>query len=219
MLSDLFSVSREDEDDPTFANDQIPAILSAVLSSPPNKADTTLSPAWVLVLGNAVRTYNIVDPTACAAELGKVWKTVWTFLESPDSPTRVAAVESLDLLSQCISPALISAALTAGGEKSTLGKIITQTSKSLDSLSFARFIPAVLSVISSLIRNVLGGEVRAPGVEGLVLPLVKQVGDLRAQNGFEFKEDADATLGVAMGALGPEVLLGIMPLNLEPGDR
>ena len=39
------------------------------------------------------------------------------------------------------------------------------------------------------------------------------------QKGFEYKENADATLSVAMSVLGPAVLLRELPLNLDVADR
>lgn len=201
-------------------NDQISEVLKAILASPPSKADTTLSPAWVQVLGTAMISYHSTDSNAAGAELGQVWKTVWSFLESTDGPTKRAAAQSLDLLTRCITPAMIDSALLEKDARSTLGKIIAQATKALDSLAYAGAIPQVLSVISSLITNLrhkVGGTKSA--AEALLLPLIKHVGDLRVQKGFEFKEDADTVLSAAMRALGPQVLLSALPLNLEPEDR
>ncbi|KAJ6587164.1 armadillo-type protein [Mycena vulgaris] len=218
ILSELFALPIEDES--VNVNDQISDVLKAVLASPPSKADATLAPAWVQVLGTAMISYNLTDSDAAAAELGRVWKTIWAFLESTDGSTKKAAAHSLDLLTQCITPAMIDSALTEKDARSTLGKIIAQITKALDSLAYAGAIPQLLSVISSLITNLrhkVDGTRSA--AEALLLPLIKHVGDLRIQKGFEFKEDADATLAAAMRVLGPQALLTALPLNLEPEDR
>lgn len=173
--------------------------------------------------------YSAVDADACAAELGRVWKTIWAFLESTNPPTRKAAAESLNLLSQCFTTPFIQEAIqeskTAKAEhKSVLGSIVAQTTKALDSLAFARSMLELLSVISSLIQNVRyrdNDRELAPGeaAESLLIPLIQQIGDLRTQKGFEHKEAADATLATAMRVLGPKVVLEVLPLNLEPADR
>lgn len=225
ILSDLFSTPAEDESSNII--NEIPAVLKAVLSSPPSKTDPTLSPAWVNVLGNAMVAYSIADPDKCATELGKVWKTVWSFLESNNAATRKAAAESLGLLSRCFTPALIKSAIIEAEvdqeePKSVLGGIISQTTIALDSLAFARSIPELLSVISSLITNLRydnGNRRSTPAAKPLLLPLIQKIGDLRTQKGFEHKEAADATLAIAIRVLGPEVILQILPLNLEPADR
>jgi ribosomal RNA-processing protein 12 len=171
--------------------------------------------------------YSVVDQNACANELGKVWKTVWSFLESNCAATRKAASESLGLLTQCFAPASIQSAIeeteTANAElKSILGSIISQMHKALDSLAFARSMPELLSVISSLIKHLQykGNNLEVSlAAETLLLPLVQKVGDLRTKKHFEHKEAADGTLGTAMRVLGPEVILKVLPLNLEPADR
>jgi ribosomal RNA-processing protein 12 len=225
ILSDLFSAPAEDE--ASNVTDEIPAVLKAVLSSPPSKADATLSPSWVSVLGNAMLAYSVFDPNACAAELGRVWKTVWTFLESDHAATRKASAESLDLLSQCFTPDMIQFAIqetnSANAEpKSVLGSILSQADKAFGSISFARSIPELLSVISSLIKNLRyneGDQAVMSADEILLLPLIRKIGDLRTDKKFEHKEAADATLATAMRVFGPEVLLKALPLNLEPADR
>jgi ribosomal RNA-processing protein 12 len=169
--------------------------------------------------------YSATDPEGCASEFGKVWKTVWSYLESTDSSTRKAASGSLDLLSQCITPALIEPAIkedNLGNPQSALGKIIAQVTTALNSLAFARSIPQILSTTSSLIDNLRyrSGPRKSPtAAESLLLPLIQKIGELRIQKGFENKEGADIVLATAMQVVGPEVLLRVLPLNLEPADR
>ena len=169
--------------------------------------------------------YHSADAEACAAELERVWKTCWSFLESTHPATRKAASESLDLLSQCFTPSLIIPAIQQDKPKSVVGNIIDQTTKALDSIAFARSIPELLFVISSLIANLRHRENDSKAnkanvpTETLFLPLLQKVADLRTQKGFEHKEAVDYTLATAMRVLGPEVLLNILPLNLEPSDR
>ena len=204
----------------------VPAVLKAILSSPPSRSDSTLSSAWVQVLGNAMLAYHVTDPEACAAEADKVWKSVWVFLESNDTSTRKAAAEALHLISRCFSPISNTSAIQGTeigptGTESALGKIILETTKALDSLAFARSIPELLSVISSLISNLgsMESAISPPFEASPLWALIQRAGDLRIQKGFEYKEAADDTLAVAMRVIGAEALLRILPLNLEPSDR
>lgn len=218
ILSDLFSLSLEDSSN--HVNAQLSDTLTVILLSPPSKSDSTLSPAWVQVLGNAMLAYAAIDADGCANEIRKVWKAIWVFLESKDSSTRKAASQSLASICRCFTPTLIATA--SDDEKSTLGGIITQTNNALRSIAFAQSIPQLLCVISSLIvclQYRVGSREAPTAAERLLLPVIGYVGELRLQKGFEYKEDVDATLATAMRVLGPEVLLGILPLNLEPSDR
>ncbi|KAI0320923.1 ribosomal RNA-processing protein 12 [Amylostereum chailletii] len=222
LLSDLLSAPAEDEQIDVLS--EIPQILKAVLSSPPSKTDSTLAPSWLGLLGNAMLAYKSASPEASAAELGKIWKAVWTFLDSTDSAVRKAASRSLALLAKCFTPTFVSPAVKEHGKgdpKSPLSRIIAQTEKAFDALAFARVMPELLSVISALLNNLRFRESAASptAAEVLLLPLVQKISELRVQKDFEHKEAADGALGTAMSTMGPSVLLQTLPLNLEPADR
>jgi ribosomal RNA-processing protein 12 len=223
IISDLFTVPADNEH--SNAAGQVPEILKVILSSPPSKSDKTIPPAWLQVVGATMLAYHHSDPDSCAAEFEKVWNAVWPFVESTSPSTRTAAAHSLDLLAQCITPALITAAVKEGRDdpKSTLGSILVQCTHDLDSLAYVqvRATPEVLAVISSLITNLRHRESRsAPtAAELLLVPTIHKIGDLRISKGFEYKEAADATLATAMRIVGPEVLLRILPLNVENAER
>jgi len=198
--------------------------LKAVLSSLPPKTDKAIAPAWLGLLGNALIAYKDADPQACAGELGKVWKAVWAFLESSDATIRKASCQSLILLAQCFTPELKIRAMQEHGKsepKSALGKIVLQTEKAFESLAFVRSMSELLLVISALISNLHYREIPAgpTAAEVLLLPLVQRIGNMRTERNFEHKEAADRVVSQAMGTMGPAVLLGALPLNLEPADR
>lgn len=146
-------------------------------------------------------------------------------MESTDASVRKAVAQSLDHLTQCFIPSLVFAAIkekNSSETKSTLTRIISQTDRAFDSLAFARSTPELLVVISSLISHLRfrsGGRSSSTAAEELLLPLIKKIAEMRVQKGFEYKENADATLSVAMSVLGPEVLLRQLPLNLDVADR
>jgi ribosomal RNA-processing protein 12 len=208
-LSDVFLTASADPTNPISSH--ISDVLNAILASPPLQTDNILSPAWVKVVGNALLAYSKVDGPSSDRELFRVWKIVWTYLESTHSPTRNAAVESLQTLTQCFSESLLESATT--NTSSTVPKIVSHATKALDSLTYARAFPEMLAVFSSLFVSVV------PHAPSLLVPAVEKVGALRTQKSFEFKEDADRALTTAMQSFGPQALLQILPLNLEPADR
>ncbi|KIK91816.1 hypothetical protein PAXRUDRAFT_34789 [Paxillus rubicundulus Ve08.2h10] len=203
--------------------EQIPAVLSAILSSPPPKSDVTITPSWVRVLGDAMLAYHSADPDACTGEFLKVWKSIWSFFEISHSQTRKAVAEALESLARCITLPMVHAAVNESPNgKSPLRVIIEQTTKALDSLAYARAIPELFHVVSSLLCNLkmcVRGETSAVAAEKLLMPLVQKIADLRIQKGFEHKEAADTVISTAMSVVGPAVLLQAIPLNLEPQDR
>lgn len=220
ILAELVSIPV---DDPTAnVHSQLPAIFQAVISSTPSKTDSTLAPAWANVLANVMLAYHASDPETCSSRLGDAWKSIWSFLDSSEASIRKSAAESLDLLTKCFSPALVASAVKGaqGTEpKPVIGRIVLQAGKALDSLSFARAIPELLVVISSLITGLRYRSGSTIAAESLMLPIIHKIADLRVQKTFEYKEAADAVIHTAMHILGPDIILRELPLNLEPIDR
>ncbi|KAG6369547.1 armadillo-type protein [Boletus reticuloceps] len=221
ILSDLLSVSVDSGTQ--SSTEQIPVVLSAVLSSSPPKSDTTVAPSWLRVLGDVMLTYHSADPEASSQQFIKVWKTVWSFFETRHAQTRKAVAQALESLAQCITfPMARTAVGDASDGKSPVRAVIAQITKALDSLAYASAIPELLHVISSLILNLnmrLEDGKSTLAAEELLLPLVQKIADLRMQKSFEHKEAADSVISTAMRVMGPAVVLEALPLNLEPQDR
>ncbi|KAF5370856.1 hypothetical protein D9758_001883 [Tetrapyrgos nigripes] len=205
-------LSQSSDDTSAVDANVFPDLLKTIMSLPPSKGDNSLAPAWVQVLGEAMATFCATDADACMNHINSVWKAVWPLLESNHTAVRQAAAKSLNLLLECISQSPESF--------HRFGDFSTQISKALTSVTFTRAIPEILQVASSLIINSQKTRVSMDdSMNQKVLSLIEQVGALRIAKGFEYKEAADATLASAMRVLGPEVLLELLPLNLEPSDR
>ena len=168
-----------------------------------------------------MQAYMIIDAGACVEQLEEAWKAAWNFLNSKDSKVRKASVRTLSILVSCSPPSLGETTVVRPQNSPIMSKIISQVIKALENVAYAHSTPELLAIISSLIIGMRGRGSRtaSEAAEVLLLPLVSKVGELRAHKNFEFKEAADTTLGVAMQILGPEVLLQILPLDLEPEQR
>ncbi|KAG2015784.1 hypothetical protein CC2G_009019 [Coprinopsis cinerea AmutBmut pab1-1] len=218
LLTDIFALPVED---PSISfHDQLPEVLSILLSSTPSKSDHVLPLAWTSTVGEAMVAYSTVNPAGCGSHIGKVWKSLWGFLESTETGIRQATALALVKVTTCFSEDWVLADVQNSG-KSTVHRIVAQATDALDSISYSRAIPDVLTVIAALVQGLRHRATRqSPSAAETVLsPLIKKIGDLRTQKTFEFKENADAVLGVAMHVLGPEVLLNLLPLNLDPAAR
>ena len=221
ILSDLLSASVNSGTQ--SSTEQIPAVLSAVLSSPPSKSDLTVVPSWLRVLGDVMLAYCSADPDALSQEFIKVWKTVWSFFETSHAQTRKAVAQALESLVQCITlPMARTAVMDAPDGKSPIRSAVAQITKALNSLAYASAIPELLHVICSLISNLdmpFENGKSTLAAETLLLPLVQKIADVRVQKNFEHKEAADSVISTAMRVMGPAIVLEAIPLNLEPQDR
>ncbi|KAJ8077206.1 pre-rRNA processing protein [Marasmius tenuissimus] len=212
-MSDIFSLSR---DDGTFETngDVLAEVLKTILAFPPSKTDTTSTPGWLAALASAMSVFKETSQSAFASRVPTVWKTTWSYLESGNSEVRASAAHSINTLSRC------TLSMDDGSEgKLTLAGMVTQISKAFTSVAYTKAIPDLLSITSSLILNLQQGKPVKASQVSTTRPLIKQIGDLRIEKNFEYKEGADAVLSTAMRVLGPEMVLDILPLNLEPEKR
>ncbi|EJT97410.1 NUC173-domain-containing protein [Dacryopinax primogenitus] len=223
LLSLLLSRSASDS---SFEEGKIPSILSVMLGSQPDKNDHLLAAAWLRVVEHGMVAYAKDDSDGCAKEVANVWRTVWKWFEQDDSAILISAADALSAIARyCITVPLVEAALNAKGEvprtKTTLGGIISLAETSLSNISYAQAVPYVMRVITALLSRLrvrTGNSVTRPptAAEKLMISTIKIVGAMRIKKGFEHRERADAVLGMAIEVIGPEGVLDVLPLNLEP---
>lgn len=107
-----------------------------------------------------------------------------------------------------------------------LSKIIASLSDALNTnaLRMPHLLPILTALISRLrlrITAAENAEVDPSGrgktaAEELVMDLIRDVGDLRTQPGFEEKAKVDDVVGMAIEVVGVEGVLKALPLNIEP---
>lgn len=164
--------------------------------------------------------YSSADPEGASAELSKVWRTLFLYLESPSAPIRHGTSEALTNITRCISQDFIVEATST--KKAPLKQMIGLLHKSIEALPYAHALPDILAVVSALTMALSyrpGGEETPTAAELFLMPTFHTIAELRVKKGFEHKEAADGVLQTAMSVIGPEALLCALPLNLEPEDR
>ena len=219
VLSDLLSIP-EDPDAPRNLDVSISDTLQAIIASSPLKTDSTLIPPWVEVIGKTMLVFSSVDPEGASAELSRIWRTIFSYLESPSAPIRRSTAEALANITRCISQDFIAEAVAS--EKAPLKQMVGLLHKSIEALRYAHALPEILAVTSALTQSLSyrpGGGWTPTAAELFLMPIFKTIADLRVKKGFEHKESADQVLQSAMSVVGPEALLRELPINLEPEDR
>ena len=187
---------------------------------------------------------SIQDPVSLSAYLPKAFNLFFTqVLLSPNAPTAALtaateAIGSQGIVRYCITDDAIVASvnyarqgsLEAGARKKQktpfLTRIITAVTEALGThaLRTGYLLSILASLISRLRLAVTSGGEAAIDVSGtgmtaaeeLLLPLVREVGDLRNQKGFDDKAKVDEVVGSAIEVMGVEAVLKALPLNIEP---
>ncbi|KAK4688051.1 ribosomal RNA-processing protein 12, partial [Tremellales sp. Uapishka_1] len=223
----------------------LPTILDSLLSSPPEVTPTSTDlPTYLSALTSALIKLSLQDSSTLPAYLPKTFSLAFTniLLSSSANPAALTAasdaVGSQGILRYCITDEMILASvnysrqgsLLPGARKKQktpfLTKLIGAVSDAFNThaLRMAYLLPILTALISRLRLRVTAGsnaEIDVTGrgttaAEELVLALVKDIGDLRAQRDFEEKAKVDDVVGMAIEVIGVEGILTALPLNIEP---
>lgn len=224
------------------SSSHIAVILETILATPPSSPPSIVT-AWLDLVENAMVAYGRTDSAACSQRLPTVWKETWTWLAHDSVKVRIAAENALAaMLRYCLTVEDILHAVEVSQSSedededsesdsfntTTVGDILKLIESSFSSLTFVTSdaIPHTLCVLTSMISRLRirtsipstsSSDSRPPSAAEVLLPdFVQYVAQLRSEDGFEHKERANDVLGMAIEVMGPEAVLGMIPLNLLP---
>lgn len=197
------------------ASAKLPRLLEVVSELQPAATDTQLLPPWLAVISRAYDVSAQVSPDETFQALPTIFARIATFLSSPSHNIRISASECLiSFFANCIPDATIL-------EPSIFDeKILEKLASQLNELLSVRYQSAWMEVFNVLEAAFDALHFRS---EPLLTSVVKAIGELRNNDAFAGKKEADAVLSKAIHAAGPEAVLSVLPLNLakpvrgEPG--
>lgn len=192
---------------------KLPKLMEAISELRPSQNDSQLLPSWIAVMSRGYDVSAQVSPEDTFQKLPELFELVSGFLASSSHNIRVSASECL------ISFAVNCTPDTAILEPSIYdGKVLEKLAKATIALLSVKYRSAWMEVFTVL--SALFSAFRWRSV-GLLDDIVKAVGELRGNDSFNGKNEADVVLGNAIEAVGPDSLLEILPLNLvepKPGQ-
>nr|XP_019045182.1 ribosomal RNA-processing protein 12 [Kwoniella bestiolae CBS 10118]OCF24112.1 ribosomal RNA-processing protein 12 [Kwoniella bestiolae CBS 10118] len=222
----------------------LPTILDSLLASPPGLSETpTYLSAITSALIKMSLQDPLSLSTYLPKAFNLIFHNI---LLSPNTPPSVCtsaaeAVGSQGILRYCITDEAILHTLTyvrsgshvPGARKKQktpfLYRLISSLTESMN--THALKLPYLFSILTALISRLRlrvllpSGNVEAKvdesgqgqtAAQELLMDLIKDVGDLRHQKGFEGKDGVDRVLGMAIEVIGVKVVLDRLPLNIEP---
>ncbi|KFH44681.1 Ribosomal RNA-processing protein-like protein [Hapsidospora chrysogenum ATCC 11550] len=185
---------------------KLPRLLEIISELRPAANDTQLVPPWLAILSRGYDVSAQMEPEDTFQKLPELFSMVAQFLGSPSENIRISASECLvSFMANCV-PEQVIVEPSIYDEK-TLEKI----SKSAESLLTVQYQAAWLQTF-----NVLGAMFDSLRwrASPILLNVTKTIGEIRENGSFRNKKEADEVLGKAIRAMGPDVVLSVLPLNI-----
>lgn len=202
---EVFEVIFEGMQD-EVSSSKLPRLLEAIVELKPPQNDSQLIPPWIAILSQGYGTAAAVEPADTFAKLPELFDMVAVFFTSPSHNIRVSASECLiSFFANCVPDSVIA-------DPSVYDeKLLEQISKKALGLLAVKYQTAWMEVFSALAA--LFDALRWRG-DPFLLPIVKAIGELRSNEGFQGKKEADEVIGHAIRNLGPGPVLTVLPHNL-----
>ena len=186
---------------------KLPRLLEIVHQlQPQRKDDAQLLPPWIAVLARGYEVAATVDPNETFLKLPDTTRILSEYLSSSSKNVRISASEGLiALISTCVPDAIILDPSIY--DEKTLEKLATVIEELLSVQHRAAW-REVFNVSGAMFDTLKWRS--APLLSGIV----KTVGELRGDDSFAGKKEADSVLAKAVRAMGPDNVMEILPLNL-----
>jgi ribosomal RNA-processing protein 12 len=192
---------------------KLPRLLEVISELRPSQNDSQLLPPWIAVLSRGYDVSAQVHPEDTFQELPELFNMISAFLGSSSHNIRVSASECLiSFMANCIPNSVLL-------EPSIYDeKVLEKLARVAVDLLSVKYQAAWMETFNVLGAMFDGFRWRA---DPIMVDVVRIVGELRGNESFSGKKEADVVLGKAIRAMGPESVLNILPLNLakpKPGQ-
>ncbi|KAJ5569567.1 uncharacterized protein N7459_008997 [Penicillium hispanicum] len=189
-----------------FSSSKLPRLLEAISELKPAQNDSQLLPPWIAVLSRGYDVSAQISPEDTFVKLPDLFKLIAGFLASPSHNIRVSASECLiSFLHNCIPNSII--VEPSVYDEKTLEKLARAASDLL-SVKYQAAWMEVFNVCSAMFDCFKWNS------SPFLVDIVKTIGELRSNESFHGKKEADSVLGSAIEAMGPAAVLEILPLNI-----
>ncbi|KAH7075435.1 NUC173 domain-containing protein [Paraphoma chrysanthemicola] len=189
-----------------LASAKLPRLLEVISELQPSKNDSQLLPPWIAVISRGYEVSAQIEPEDTFMKLPELFTMVSEFLNSSSHNIRISASECLISFLVNLIPDSVILEPSVFDEK-----ILEKVAKNAQNLLSVKYQAAwmeVFNVLSALFETLKWRS------NPILKPVLRTVGDLRANESFAGKKEADAVISRAIGAMGPDCVLEILPLNL-----
>ncbi|CAN9447526.1 unnamed protein product [Alternaria sp. RS040] len=189
-----------------LASAKLPRLLEVISELQPSKNDSQLLPPWIAVISRGYEVSAQIEPEDTFMKLPDLFTMIAEFLTSSSHNIRISASECLISFLVNLVPDSVILEPSIYDEK-TLEKV-AKIAQDLLSVKYQAAWMEVFSVLSAMFETLRWRS------DPILKPVLKVVGDLRGNDSFAGKKEADSVISRAISAMGPDVVLDILPLNL-----
>jgi ribosomal RNA-processing protein 12 len=189
-----------------IASSKLPRLLEVISELRPSQNDSQLLPPWIAVLSRGYDVSAQVEPEETFQKVPELFTMISGYLASSSHNIRVSASECLiSFMANCVpDTVLLEPSIFDEKVLEKLGKLAVD----LLSVKYQAAWMETFNVVGAMFD---GLRWRA---DPILSDVVKIVGELRGNDSFTGKKEADEIIGKAIRAMGPESVLKILPLNL-----
>ncbi|TAQ83663.1 hypothetical protein B7494_g8011 [Chlorociboria aeruginascens] len=202
---EIFDIIFEGMADDT-ATSKLPRLLEVISELRPSQNDSQLLPPWIAVLSRGYDVAAQIKPDETFQKLPELFNLISKFLASSSHNIRISASECLiSFMANCVPNSVLL-------EPSIFDeKVLENLAKAALDLLNVKYQTAWMETF-----NVMGSMFDALRwrADPILSGVVKTIGELRGNNSFTGKKEADEIIGKAIRAMGPGKVLEILPLNL-----
>lgn len=189
-----------------FSSSKLPRLLEAIQELRPAQNDSQLLPPWIAVLSRGYDVSAQINPEDTFEKLPGLFELIASFLSSPSKNIRISASECLiSFLANCVPDNVI--LQPSIYDEKTLEKLAKFASDLL-SVKYQAAWVEVFNVCAAMFEAFKWRS------SPYLVNIVRTIGELRSNDSFQGKKEADEVLGRAVYAMGPAEILRILPLNI-----
>lgn len=202
---EIFELVFEGMADP-FSSSKLPRLMKAIIELRPSQSDSQLLPPWIAVLSRGYDVSAQIVPEETLQKLPGLFEMISAFLASSSYNIRVSASECLiSFLVNCIPKKVVTQPSIS--DEVVLEKVALLTTALL-SVKYQAARVEIFTVISTFFDVLKWRSVNISN------DIIRLVGELRSNDAFNGKKEADVVLGRAVESVGPAAVLSVLPLNL-----
>jgi ribosomal RNA-processing protein 12 len=189
-----------------LASAKLPRLLEVIGELQPSKNDSQLLPPWIAVISRGYEVSAQIEPEDTFMKLPELFTMVSEFLTSSSHNIRISASECLISFLVNLIPDTVILEPSLYDEK--ILEKVAKIAQDLLSVKFQAAWMEVFNMLSAMFETLRWHS------DPILKPVLRIVGDLRGNDSFAGKKEADAVISRAISAMGPEAVLDILPLNL-----